>query len=227
MPSIEEIEVKLEVMNSGEIMNRFAKTIIKKVMEKQLKKSDCCTIRQASVEDAPMIAEAIIMAVGEDTVKRFCRGDYRAMFEEMARMELSQYSYRNALVAEVDGVAVGAIVGYDGARLHELREPVFEIMCKYNGERPVIAEETGPGEFYLDSMGVLPQFRGRGIGGSLLAALRDKAIAEGHECTGLLVDFDNPGAERLYHSLGFRRVEVKDFLGHKMWHMQYRSNPKI
>ena len=77
MPSIEEIEVKLEVMNSGEIMNRFAKTIIKKVMEKQLKESDCCTIRQASVEDAPMIAEAIIMAVGEDTVKRFCRGDCR------------------------------------------------------------------------------------------------------------------------------------------------------
>ena len=30
-------------------------------------------------------------------------------------------------------------------------------------------------------------------------------------------------AERLYLSLGFRRVEVRKFIGHDMWHLQYVS----
>ena len=38
----------------------------------------------------------------------------------------------------------------------------------------------------------------------------------------LLVDFENPAAERLYKSVGFERVNVKDFLGHKMWHLVVR-----
>ena len=42
----------------------------------------------------------------------------------------------------------------------------------------------------------------------------------GHEHVGLIVDFDNPRAEKLYASLGFVRMEATKFLGHDMWHMQ-------
>lgn len=58
-------------------------------------------------------------------------------------------------------------------------------------------------------------------GARLLVAMRDRALAEGYEHVGLLVDFGNPDAERLYLSLGFTRMEERQFLGHDMWHLQY------
>ncbi|MDE6499356.1 MAG: GNAT family N-acetyltransferase, partial [Rikenella sp.] len=72
----------------------------------------------------------------------------------------------------------------------------------------------------LDSIGVLPEFRRCGIGGRLLAAMRDKAFAEGYERVGLLVDVENPDAERLYFALGFEEVGSKTFFGHRMRHLQ-------
>lgn len=173
------------------------------------------TIRPARREDAPMIAEAVAMAVGYGV-----EHPLYAVFLELAGREVAQYSYRNSLVAEVDGVVAGAIVGYDGARLEELRRPIYPLLKEHLGEIPHIEDETEAGEYYLDSLGVLPAFRGLGVGGALLNAASERAFAEGHTRVGLIVDFDNPNAERLYTSLGFQRVGEKRFLGHRMWHLQ-------
>lgn len=173
------------------------------------------TIRPATIADAEFIALAVCMAVGYDRSHPIY-----PVFEQLARMEYSQYSYLNTLVAEVEGHAVGAVVGYDGARLYELREPIFPLIAKHLGIPVTIEDETEPGEFYLDSLGVLAEYRGMGIGGALIEAMLNKAFAEGHKRAGLIVDFDNPDAERLYLSLGFRRVGTKRFLGHDMYHLQ-------
>ncbi len=173
------------------------------------------TIRTAQIDDAELIATAVCMAVGYDR-----EHPIYPVFRELAEREMTQYSYRNALVAEVDGVAAGALVGYDGARLKELREPIFPLLEKYLGEALQIEDESEAGEFYLDSLGVLPEFRGLGVGSQLLTAMRDRAFSEGHQRVGLIVDVDNPRAERLYSSLGFQRVGEKRFLGHRMWHLQ-------
>ena len=179
------------------------------------------TIRPATADDASIIASAIIMAIGEETAQKYCGAHNREIFEQLAREELSQYSHRNALVAEVDGRTAGAIVGYDGARLQELRARTFEVMAKHGVTPALCDDETGPGEFYLDSLGTLPESRGRGIGRLLLESLRDKALKEGHRRVGLIVDTDNPEAERLYLRLGFRQVGTKHFLGHTMHHLKY------
>lgn len=173
------------------------------------------TIRAAVADDAELIATAVCMAVGYDR-----EHPIYPVFRELAAREVAQYSYRNALVGEVDGVAAGAIVGYDGARLQELREPIFPLLERHLGERLQIEDECEAGEFYLDSLGVLPHFRGLGVGAQLLMAMSHRAFDEGHERVGLIVDVDNPRAERLYTSLGFRRVGTRQFLGHKMWHLQ-------
>ena len=89
-----------------------------------------------------------------------------------------------------------------------------------NKEIPVVADETEAGEYYLDSVGVLPEFRGCGVGQALVTAFCDRAFAEGHERVGLIVDCENPNAERLYTSLGFERIGRKRFFGHDMWHLQ-------
>lgn len=172
-------------------------------------------VREARSEDAGLIAEAVCMAVGYDSAHPLY-----TVFKTLAEREETQYSYRNTLVAEVDGRAVAALVGYDGALLKQLREPIFPLLEEHLGQVPTIEDETQEGEFYLDSLGVLPEYRGYGIGRRLIETMTQRAFERGHEHVGLIVDFDNPDAERLYTSLGFRRVGVKPFLGHQMWHMQ-------
>ena len=175
-------------------------------------------IREAVAADAPLVGKVVLMALHYDDTHPFA-----PIFAELAAREVSQYSYRNALVAEVDGSLAGAIIGYDGATLHELRKPLFELMVEKLGNVPNVEDETSAGEFYLDSLAVLPQWRGRGVGSALLAAARDKAFEAGYERVGLIVDFENPRAEALYNSLGFERVNATTFLGHDMWHMQAKK----
>lgn len=184
-------------------------------------KTENIKIREAVAADAPLVGRVVLMALHYDETHPLA-----SIFAELAAREVSQYSYRNALVAEVDGAVVGAIIGYDGARLDELRKPLYELMIeKFGSVRPV-EDETSAGEFYLDSLAVLPQWRGCGAGGALLAAARDRAFAAGHERVGLIVDFANPRAEALYNSLGFERVNATKFLGHDMWHLQAKK-PKV
>ncbi|MBO7724157.1 MAG: GNAT family N-acetyltransferase [Paludibacteraceae bacterium] len=178
-------------------------------------------IRPATKNDAITIAQVVVMAIGdEQTLKNYCGKNYVAVLEEIARLEKTQYSFQNSLIAEVEGKIAGAIVGYAGARLLELRNGTFAIIEKHLGTSPNMEPETSEGEFYLDSIAVFREFRGCGIGRNLIFALCKKALAEGHEKLGLLVDFDNPAAENLYTSIGFVRKNQTNFLGHKMWHMQ-------
>ncbi len=181
-------------------------------------------VRQARREDAATIAKAVAMAIGDEAALRaYCGDDYLGVLTEIARREGAQYSWQFALVAEVEGVVAGAVVGYDGARLAELREGTFAVIREHIGRTPTIPDETQAGEVYLDSLGVLPKFRGLGVGGELVAAFCEKAFVEGGERVGLIVDYANPNADRLYSSLGFERVGTKLFFGHRMWHLQ-RSN---
>lgn len=170
------------------------------------------------------IARAVAMAIGDEAaLHNYCGEDYLTVLTEVACSEGTQYCWQHALVAEVNGVPAGAVVGYDGARLAELREETFNILQKLTGRVPVIPDETEAGEVYLDSVGVMPAFRGLGLGRALVAAFCERAFAEGCERVGLLVDYDNPGAEKLYASLGIERMDTKLFFGHRMWHLQKRK----
>lgn len=178
-------------------------------------------IRAGRIEDTNIIAHAIAMAIGDiGTMVHYCGENYIGVLEEIARLDDSQYSYKNALVAEVNGHVAGAIVAYDGALLYPLREKTLSVIHKYNPSFEIVDDETQAGEYYLDSIGILPDFRGMGIGRALLLALQEHVAKAHHPCIGLLVDYDNARAERLYQSVGFKRVGTKLFIGHEMWHMQ-------
>ena len=181
-------------------------------------------VRAATAEDANVIARAVALAIGnEATLRSYCSDDYLAVLAEIARQDATQYSWRNALVAEVDGVAVGAIVGYDGAQLRVLRNGTFTVLLERIGRVPNILDETGRGEYYLDSIGVLPEFRALGVGRALVEAFCNKVFAEGHERVGLMVDYDNSQVEKLYISLGFERVGTRLLFKHNMWHLQRKA----
>ena len=112
--------------------------------------------------------------------------------------------------------------GYDGALYGELKRPVIEALVKEFGSCGDFDKtvETSAGEFYLDSASVSPEMRSMGIGSMLFSAMLERASSEGFKVVGLIVDEDKPKAEALYLRLGFEVVGYKDFLGHRMKHMQ-------
>ena len=175
-------------------------------------------IREATPADANFIALIVCMALDKDSSYPLYN-----IFKSLAAGDDAQYSYLNTLIAEIDGKSVGAIVGYDGAQLHKLREPLYTMMSDTLGKVIKIEEETKAGEFYADSLAVLAEHRSQGIGKMLLTTLCERAFERGFERVGLLVDFENPKAEALYTSLGFERINATTFLGHPMWHMQKRN----
>lgn len=181
------------------------------------------TIRRAEKSDADLIAYVVAAAIGEEAVQNYCGEQYLAVLKEIVETPQTQYSYQFALVAELDGVKVGGIVGYDGGLLYPLREKTLEIIHRYNPGLRVHSDETESGEFYLDSIGVLPEYRGCGVGGALIQAMCECAFNAGHSLVGLIVDVHNPRAEKLYQSQGFVRCGKREFFAHEMWHLQKRK----
>ena len=179
---------------------------------------------------APYIGKAIIMAIGEELAKQLAGPNHTVkyveeMFSRLARRTDSQYSYLNSLVAVTEeGEAAGVTVAYDGARLHDLRRAFFEEASTSLGwnididNLDSINDETGPEEYYLDTVAVFPQFRGKGIGRMLIEATENKAKEAGKPI-GLLCSKDNGNARRLYESLGFRQVGERYFAGELMDHL--------
>ena len=177
-------------------------------------------IRTATKEEAAQIAELFMLAWPVDEILKSNSLTYEQLHESMttiAAREETIYSYENTIVAEVDGKVVGAMCAYDGADYQRFKQPVVDILEWDSGFAQL--KETETGEFYLDSVGVLPEYRGKGLASRLLEAQCKRAASFGHKVAGLIVDVDKPKAEALYARLGFTYLDDKDFFGHAMKHM--------
>lgn len=122
-------------------------------------------IREATKNQAAEIASLIMMAMTDDCCLYFCDEgygleDFRKMMTMLVKLENSQYSYKNTLVAMDGDKVVGISVSYDGGCLHMLRLAFIEAAKKYIGkDHSGIDDETQAGELYLDSLAVLPESR--------------------------------------------------------------------
>lgn len=190
----------------------------------------------ARPEQATEIASLIMEAMDHDCCRNFAGpehtlDDFHSMMTELVKMEDSQYSYRNTLVAilphspskkgedgKEDEIA-GCIVGYDGKDLLTLRRRFIDAAKEFLGQDfSGMDEETCAGEYYIDSLCVKKEFRKRGIATHLINAVIEK---HGSQPVGLLVDHTHPWAERLYKAIGFRFVNETAWGGHAMRHLQY------
>lgn len=183
-------------------------------------------IGRADKSQSAQIADLIMEAMDYECCQNWAGPDYslddfRCLMQRLVEMDESQYSYRNALVAtDSDGMVAGVCVCYDGGELHRLRQAFIDgarqsFGIDYSG----IDDETSAGEYYIDSLAVDKLWRGKGIAHKLL----DEAICEGKrrglDRVGLLVDIDNPHAERLYESVGFTFAGRSAWGGHAMKHL--------
>ena len=168
-------------------------------------------LRDATSDDAPFIARVVLAGIDMLDIDAKLPDEQRAIYEhlmDICRMDDTLYSYLNTRIAEIDGNRVGALVAYDGARYAALRAKTFGLVQQTSGmDLSRNAMETGPGEFYLDSMAILSDYRGLGIGKMLMRDRMDYAFCNGFQKVTLLVDKDKPRLQHYYQSLGFVFVE--------------------
>ena len=148
-------------------------------------------IRKATPFDASAIAEYLFKAMEEITCNFVGRDkitEIKALLTELAVQPANQYSYEFTWVVELEGVIVGPVNIYDGARLHELREPVAKLVEATFHKEFKPEDETAPGEWYLDCIGVSAAMQGKGIGSQLLNFLIDRYVKQ-QELT--IVNFGN------------------------------------
>ena len=67
---------------------------------------------------------------------------------------------------------------------------------------------------YIQTLEVLPEWRGRGVGGELLRRMEGSAWVAGGSISWLHVDAENAGAIRVYERFGYRLVgKEEDYYG--------------
>lgn len=122
---------------------------------------------------------------------------------QRAARDTGGFSYRNSVVAEVDGKVVGALVGYPVA---DPPEPVDT-----DSTPPMFVplrelENLAPGTWYVNSVAVFPEARGLGVGSNLMKRAEQTAKTLGLRGLSLIVSDANPGARRLYERFGYEAV---------------------
>lgn len=183
-------------------------------------------IRYAEKKDAHEIAPLILVILKDMELPFVARyGDEQtlAVLEAGIVTEDYRYSYRRALVAEIDGQVAGVAFGYSDKAEAQIDKPLKQILTTLGldpEEKLFTDPETLPGEWYLDTISVSPAFRGHGVGTQLLEALPQIAQRDGEEVIGLSVDRQNPGAKRLYTRMGYETVTDTVISGHDYEHMQ-------
>lgn len=166
---------------------------------------DKIIIKPAQLEDCYFVARCVCMALHHEPTAEELPGIARICSREDVL-----YSYKNALIAWMSGLPVGLCLAYDGNGYHETRVRTFAAFAALHPSEEDdmdlanAEDETCDGEFYIDSLAVLPEYRRMGIGRQLMKAQMEQGLCMGLHHQTLLVDPDNPNAQRLYESLGFR-----------------------
>ncbi|MGE7781818.1 GNAT family N-acetyltransferase [Peribacillus sp. NPDC097264] len=170
------------------------------------------TIRRATKEDAEKAAILIRFAIKE--IAETLTGETKeekilAVLGDFFRSRGNRMSYENTLVYEQDGQVAGLIIAYHGKDAVALDEPIAERLRRKKNDPSInIDKEAEMEDFYLDTISVDPDFRGKGIGTSLIHQMEAFGVEKGYPSISLIVEDVNPDAGRLYKRLGYKKTKM-------------------
>lgn len=182
-------------------------------------------IRVAKKEDIKQLIPLVMIILKDmelPLLSTFGEKKVQDLLEKASLEPMYRYSFERALVLEKDGIIEGVAYSYDAQdeeKIDEAWEALFEEEERHH-YRLFIDKETIGDEWYLDSIAVRKEARGRGYGTQLLDAVYQLAKEKGAPCVGLNVDEHNPKAEALYRKVGYQYVGDCMISGHQYHHLQ-------
>lgn len=179
-------------------------------------------IRKAKPADADFAAPLIYEAIGD--IAHTLTGTTEAaeairVMSQFFTQTGNRLSYENAVIALHGDEPVGLALFYHGSQTEKMDRPFAKHVEKVVGTAPYIVKEARDDEFYLDTLVIQEEYRGRGMGKALLRAFEEASKSRGHDKMALLVDEENHRARELYESIGYRQDGTVMVSGHRFRHM--------
>ena len=164
------------------------------------------TFRPATKADAPALA--VLVDIAGEGMPAYMWSTLKAPGQSLlevgrqrAQREQGGFSYRNSVVAEVDGEIAASLVGY---RLDDPYDLDASLADTPDIVRPLVRlEARAPGSWYVNVLATFPEFRRQGIAGRLLEIAEQKAREQGAPSSSVIVASWNGPAARLYTSAGY------------------------
>jgi len=177
-------------------------------------------IRKGKPEDANHFVELDLISAPEWFPYLFgsnVRDTLRKMFLDKANW----FSYRHTYFVEVDNQIAGMGLAYSYNEKMEEEQYFMELALTYSIESTYseppdprsteIAAQIAEADYYINDMGVYPQFRSLGLGTRLFERIEKLARKMGSKRMVLDVETDNTRAKELYERLGYR-IERRSFI---------------
>lgn len=159
------------------------------------------SLRPASLADAPFVALVMMEAIGAQLMEEGIMPEEHIV--NICRRTDTLYSYKNAVIAELDGKPIGCVIAYNGKGYHDVKTHTFSLIRDKLSFNPnTMDDETREGEYYLDSIAILPAYRNKGYGRQIIA-YAVKCAQEQSLLPVLACSPENEKAYQLYRSLGF------------------------
>jgi ribosomal protein S18 acetylase RimI-like enzyme len=116
------------------------------------------------------------------------------------------FSYRNSIIAELDGNSIGCLIGYALAKEPE--------QIDYSSVPPLFVpleelEQLASNTWYINVVAVNPEFRGQGVGSRLLERAEQAALETDKPGLSLFVADANVGARRLNTRADYNEIAKK------------------
>ena len=178
-------------------------------------------IRKAKPQDAHEAVRLLRDAADEILLFHTGCGTYEEAYpvlEQFYHLEQGRYSYHNFLVCESAGRVIGVLLSYGSATPQEFDESLTARL-RAQGIGTEIVTEARPGELYIDTCAVAPEYRGQKIGKALFAAAYDRARELKLSRISLLVDRKKQKNHDIYSKWGFADGETIRFYGHEYQYM--------
>lgn len=177
---------------------------------------DEVALRPARRDDAPAIAALFLIA--SDGLARYIWSRIDMPGKTLEEIGAARYaregvafSYQNCLVAEHNGRVVGMLHSFAMDRPEVPETETDPVLRPY-------AELEDYGSLYISGLAVLPAYRGRGLGRSLLLAAHDRAKAMGRPRVSLICFEANANAMGLYRAEGYRELDRRPIVPHPDLH---------
>ncbi|AKP68253.1 GNAT family N-acetyltransferase [Companilactobacillus ginsenosidimutans] len=182
--------------------------------------------RNAKEDDAEQILPTLFQIFDEmelDVFKEVGNDEMAKVIKEGFSLPEYRYGLDHILVNEIHDKIAAIAISYSEEEEDEIDVPLLKIMRKHGIKQDSLFpdKEAWPGEWYLDSFAVAPEFQNQGIGTRALKGFIDLIRNSGEKVLSLNVDVDNAPAKHVYDKVGFQKVGQLYIGSHLYDHMQF------